>query len=129
MDEGVAKARLGRSLSRMTENLKPAAFLPVDDALGCVDEILRACFLPASVVIENDRNEYGFFVTAASVLGYRVRTGGRDRLDTPAIRRLFNAAIRGYDALEAAQVEAWKVSLGLPPSFEVGGPDEGVLDG
>jgi hypothetical protein len=99
---------LARQMSRFTENLKPAAFVPVDDALPIVHRVLRCSFLPPEAV--DGPEEHAFFATCASVLAAKVR---RVFLTDGQVTRIYRAALKGKQAALNSEEAAFLQRLGI----------------
>lgn len=99
---------LARMLSRMTENLKPPAFVPVDDALSIVRRVLDAAFLPVEAI--DGPEEHAFFATCAAVLGASVRGL---MLTAPDLGRIYRVSLKAKHATLDQEEAAFLRSLGI----------------
>lgn len=99
---------LARQLSRFTENLKPPAFVPVDDCLSIVRRVLEASFLPVEAV--DGSEEHAFFATCAAVLGASVR----HLVLTPHdLSRIYRISLRAKHAALDTEEAAFLRSMGI----------------
>ncbi len=116
---------LARQMSRFTENLKPPAFLPVDDALPIVHRVLRCAFLVPEAV--DGPEEHAFFAVCASLLAAKRR---HVFLTDAQVSRLYRAALKGKQAALNSEEAAFLQRLGIRGvhifDSEITGPDDGT---
>ena len=99
---------LARALSRCTENLKPPAFVPVDDCLSIVRRVLAAAFLPVEAV--DGPEEHAVFATCAALLGASVRGLA---LTGPDLTRIYRLSLKAKHASLDSEEAAFLRSIGV----------------